>query len=313
MAIETVNPATGERLRTFPALTEREIEERLALARRASRRRGAIRRSRSASPSLRRAAELLDERKREYGRLMTLEMGKPIKAAIEEAAKCATGCRFYADNAARFLADEPVDGDGRAQLRRVRAARRRARGDAVEFSVLAGDSLRRAGARGRQRRPAQARVERAAVRARARAAVRGSRRAGRRLSDFTHRLRRGRRRFSPTIASRPRRSPGAKARAAASRSIAGKHIKKTVLELGGSDPFIVMPSADLDAAVETAVTARTINNGQSCIAAKRFIVAERDRRRVHGAIRRANASARRRRSDGRAHEHRSAGDGADSR
>src|SRR5690349_18132370 len=114
MAIETVNPATGECIKRFTALTDTEVDERLALAERtfASWRRAPIR---ARAAVVARAGELLEERKLEYGRLMTLEMGKPIKAAIEEAAKCATACRYYAENAERLLADEPVDaGDVRS-------------------------------------------------------------------------------------------------------------------------------------------------------------------------------------------------------
>src|SRR3954454_11275369 len=116
MAIATVNPATGERVREFPALSPREIEDRLAVAYRTAQSwRNASLEERTSV--VRRAGELLEERKEEYGRLMTLEMGKPIKAAIEEAAKCATACRFYADNAAAFLADEPVQsGDERSYV-----------------------------------------------------------------------------------------------------------------------------------------------------------------------------------------------------
>ena len=104
MAIETVNPATGETLRTFPELTSTEIEDKLAAADRAAQSWRAAPLAERVSV-VRRAGELLDERKLDYGHLMTLEMGKPIKAAIEEAVKCAAGCRFYADNAPRFLAD----------------------------------------------------------------------------------------------------------------------------------------------------------------------------------------------------------------
>src|SRR5262245_43455941 len=106
--IETINPATGEQVRSFPALNEREIEDRLAAAHRASLswRQAPIAQR---TDVLRHAAELLEQRKLEYGRLMTLEMGKPLKAAIEEAMKCAVGCRYYADNAERLLADEPVE------------------------------------------------------------------------------------------------------------------------------------------------------------------------------------------------------------
>src|SRR3954463_14771666 len=108
MTIATTNPATGERVRTFDPLTPAELEARLELARDAA---GRWRRTPISKriEVVTRAAALLDQRKREYGRLMTLEMGKPIKAAVEEAAKCATGCRYYAEHAERFLADEAVD------------------------------------------------------------------------------------------------------------------------------------------------------------------------------------------------------------
>jgi succinate-semialdehyde dehydrogenase/glutarate-semialdehyde dehydrogenase len=272
MAIETVNPTTAERLRTFPALTEHELEDKLALAARVAptwRETPIARRV----EVVRRAGELLEERKQEYGRLMTLEMGKPIKAAVEEATKCATGCRFYADHAEQFLADEPVAATGERsyvafeplgvvlavmpwnfpfwQVVRF-AAPALAAGNVgllkhasnVPQCALAIEQLfEEAGAPGGAFQtlligsdaiPAILADDRVAA-----ATLTGSEGAGSSVG-----------------------------------SIAGQHIKKTVLELGGSDPFIVMPSADLGAAVKTAVTARTINNGQSCIAAKRFIVAE---------------------------------------
>lgn len=272
MAIETINPATGQRVRAYPALTDREIEDRIATAHRASASwRGTPLAERTSI--LRRAAELLDERKLEYGRLMTTEMGKPIKAAIEEAAKCAVGCRYYADNAERFLADETVDvANERSfvafeplgvvlavmpwnfpfwQVMRF-AAPALAAGNVgllkhasnVPQCALALEQLfNEAGAPGGV-------FQTLLIGADAVAPL---------LADD--------RIAAATLTG----SEGAGASIAAA---AGKHIKKTVLELGGSDPFIVMPSADLEKAVSTAVTARAINNGQSCIAAKRFIVAE---------------------------------------
>ena len=107
MAIATVSPSTGKLIKSFPALTDREIDDKIEAAWRAARAwRAAPIAERVAV--VRRAGELLEERKAEYGRLMTLEMGKTYKAAVEEAAKCALGCRYYADNAERFLADQPV-------------------------------------------------------------------------------------------------------------------------------------------------------------------------------------------------------------
>ncbi|HMA22558.1 MAG TPA: aldehyde dehydrogenase family protein, partial [Gemmatimonadaceae bacterium] len=108
MAIATINPATGERLCQYPALTDREIDDKLDVAHRAasSWRQTTIE---ERTGVIRRAGELLEQRSIEYGRLMTLEMGKPIRAAINEAAKCAATCHFFADHAEEFLADEAVD------------------------------------------------------------------------------------------------------------------------------------------------------------------------------------------------------------
>jgi succinate-semialdehyde dehydrogenase/glutarate-semialdehyde dehydrogenase len=272
MAIATVNPTTGERVREFAALTKAEIEDRLALAHRTAASWRAAPLAERASV-VRRAGELLDERKTEYGRLMTLEMGKPIKAAIEEAAKCATACRFYAENVERILADETIDVKGERSFvafqplgvvlavmpwnfpfwQVVRfAAPAIAAGNVgllkhasnVPQCALALEQLFiDAGAPGGVFQtlliPSDAVADVVSDDRVAAATLTGSEGAGSSIA-----------------------------------AAAGKHIKKTVLELGGSDPYVVMPSANLDAAVKTAVTARTINNGQSCIAAKRFIVAE---------------------------------------
>jgi succinate-semialdehyde dehydrogenase/glutarate-semialdehyde dehydrogenase len=272
MAIATINPTTGERLCQYPALTDREIDDKLGIAHRAARSwRDAPIGERTSV--LRRAGELLDERAIEYGRLMTLEMGKPIRAAIDEAKKCATACRFYADHAAEFLADELVDAKNERsyvafeplgvvlavmpwnfpfwQVIRF-AAPAIAAGNVgllkhasnVPQCALAIEQLfEEAGAPGGVFQTL----------------LIGSEPVARILAD------------DRVAAATLTGSEGAGSSVA---SIAGKHVKKTVLELGGSDPFIVMPSADLEAAVKTAVAARTINNGQSCIAAKRFIVAE---------------------------------------
>ncbi|HTJ24502.1 MAG TPA: NAD-dependent succinate-semialdehyde dehydrogenase [Gemmatimonadaceae bacterium] len=272
MAIETVNPATGERIRSFDELTPLEIEQKLELARRAAERwRRTPIEERCAVVA--RAGQLLESRKEEYGRLMTLEMGKTIKAAIDEAAKCATACRYYAECAPRLLADQPVSVDGERsfvtfeplgvvlavmpwnfpfwQVIRF-AAPAIAAGNVgllkhasnVPQCALALEQLfKDAGAPegvfqtllvGAHAVAGLLVDDRVAA-----ATLTGSEKAGRSIA-----------------------------------MTAGEHVKKTVLELGGSDAFIVMPSADLDAAAKTAVTARTINNGQSCIAAKRFIVAE---------------------------------------
>jgi len=110
MAIATINPATGERLREFSALSPRQLDEKLgrAWAARLSWKRVPVQ---ERAAIVRRAGDILEQRKEDYGRLMTLEMGKTLKSAIEEAAKCATGCRYYADRAADFLNDELVDSE----------------------------------------------------------------------------------------------------------------------------------------------------------------------------------------------------------
>ena len=273
MPIRTINPATGEQLREFSALSLADVERKLA--------RGAEAREKwSRTPVaerahvVRRAAELLDERKERYGRMMTLEMGKTLRSAIEESAKCATGCRYYADHAAEFLGDELMDVEGETgyvafqpigvvlaimpwnfpfwQVIRFAAPALCAgnvgllkHASNVPQCALALEELfRDAGAPegafqtlliGSDAIPAILDDDRVAA-----ATLTGSEHAG------------------SEVAGR-----------------AGQRIKKTVLELGGSDPFVVMPSADIDRAATTAVKARMINNGQSCIAAKRFIVHDR--------------------------------------
>src|SRR5437773_5477990 len=111
MAIATINPATGEVVQTFQPLSEAEIERKLQLAVTAF---WAERKTPFAVRTQRmmKAAQILENQKESFGRLMTLEMGKPYKAAVAEAAKCATACRYYADNAERFLADQPVQMEG---------------------------------------------------------------------------------------------------------------------------------------------------------------------------------------------------------
>src|SRR6202795_479541 len=108
MAIATINPSTGELVKSFEPLTTAQIEEKLQLAVTAFRKHRKTSFADRAKKMLR-AAEILENEKDECARLMTLEMGKPLKAAVAEALKCATGCRFYAENAEKFLADEIVE------------------------------------------------------------------------------------------------------------------------------------------------------------------------------------------------------------
>src|SRR5688572_19867760 len=271
--IATVNLATGETLQAFSSTGEREVDERLTAATRAfmeHRRTSFAERSRL----MLRAAEILESEKAKFGRLMTIEMGKPIGAAIAEAEKCALACRYYAEHAESFLADEPADVQGGNawvsfqplgvvlavmpwnfpfwQVIRFAAPALMAGNVGVlkhasnvpQCALALEEIFRRAGF-------AEGVFQTLLVESSEVAKLI----ADRRISAVT--------------------LTGSEGAGRAVASAAGSNLKKTVIELGGSDPFVVMPSADLESAVETAVTARMINNGQSCIAAKRFIIHER--------------------------------------
>ena len=270
--IQTINPATGETVASFPTLNEREIEDRVDAAHRASLAwRHAPIEQRIAV--LRRAAELLEERKLEYGRLMTLEMGKPIKAAIEEAVKCAAGCRYYADHAGAILADERVEIAGERSYVAFQPL-------GVVLAVMpwnfpfwqvvrfAAPALA-AGNVGLLKHASN--VPQSAL-----AIEEVFREAGLPEGVFqtlmigpgaVERIVADRRVAAVTFT-------GSEAAGSLVASAAGKALKKSVLELGGSDPFIVLKDADLATAATVACRGRNQNNGQSCIAAKRFIVEE---------------------------------------
>ncbi|NJP52936.1 NADP-dependent succinic semialdehyde dehydrogenase [Streptomyces sp. SBST2-5] len=276
MPIATVNPATGETLKTYEAMGEEEIERRLQLAE-ATFRTYRTTSFEERSALLRRAADLLDEDNESVARVMTTEMGKPLKQARAEAAKCAKAMRWYADRAASLLADEEPDAaDVRDSGASRVVVRYRPLGPVLavmpwnfplwQVVRFAAPALM-AGNVGLLKHASN--VPETALY----------------LEDLFHRagftegcfqtlligsgavdeiLRDDRVKAATLTGSEPA------GRAVA--STAGEMIKKTVLELGGSDPYVVMPSADLDRAVRVAVTARVQNNGQSCIAAKRFIV-----------------------------------------
>jgi succinate-semialdehyde dehydrogenase/glutarate-semialdehyde dehydrogenase len=270
VAIATVNPATGEQVREYDALTAEQIEDKVQRAAEAFR---SYRETsfEQRAQLLRRAADILDDEVEELGRIATLEMGKTHAAAVAEVRKSAKGCRWYADHAAEILADEPWPVDGARVFTRYEplgpvlavmpwnfpywqvfrfAAPALMAGNAgllkhasnvPQVALAIEDVLRRAGfPEGVFQTllvPSSA-IEDLIGDERIRAVtLTGSEPAGREVG-----------------------------------AAAGRNIKASVLELGGSDAFIVMPSADLDKAVESGVGSRTLNNGQSCINAKRFIV-----------------------------------------
>jgi succinate-semialdehyde dehydrogenase/glutarate-semialdehyde dehydrogenase len=270
MTMKSVNPATGETIAEFPTLTPAELETRLARAAAAAprwRRTPVMERA----AVIRRVGELLDQDKERIGRMMTLEMGKPLKAAIEEAAKCATACRYYAEHGPAIVADHPVDdADHRSfiaydPLGVVLAVMpwNFPFWQAVRFiapAIVAGNvGLLKHASNVPQ---CALEIEDLLRRAGAPAGVFQTLLVG---SDAVAGILADRRVAAATLT-------GSEGAGSSIGAAAGKHLKPTVLELGGSDAFVVMPSADLDRAIETAVKARVINNGQSCIAAKRFIV-----------------------------------------
>ncbi|MFD4694103.1 NADP-dependent succinic semialdehyde dehydrogenase [Streptomyces sp. NPDC058463] len=276
MPIATVNPANGETLATFDALDEQETERRLAVADRAFRR---YRTTDFAERArlLNRAADLLDEDQQDIARTMTTEMGKPVKAARAEAAKCAKAMRWYAANAERLLADEhPEEADVKDSGASRAHVHYRPLGvvlavmpwnfplwQVMRFAapaLMAGNTglLKHASNVPQTALYLEDLFTRAGFPAGCfQTLLVGSGAVEAILRD-------------PRVAAATLTGSEPAGRAVA--SVAGDEVKKTVLELGGSDPFIVLPSADVRRAADTAVTARVQNNGQSCIAAKRFIV-----------------------------------------
>jgi len=270
MAFQAINPATGEVLETHDEHDADEVERRLgaALETYSTWRRTSFE---ERSRKMLRAADLLENEARTWGELMTREMGKPIGAAVAEAEKCAWVCRYYAEHARDFLADEPVATDHARSSIRYRPL-----GPVLavmpwnfpfwQVFRFAAPALM-AGNVGLLKHAAN-------VPGCALAIEDVFRRAGFPEGAFQTLLIASDR-VEPVLEDARVRAAtltGSEGAGSAVASVAGRSLKKTVLELGGSDPFLVMPSADLDAAVATAVAARTINNGQSCIAAKRFIV-----------------------------------------
>jgi len=272
MGIASINPATGEVVKTFQPLSEAEIEKKLQLSVSAFK---AERKTPFAVRAQRmlKAAEILERDKEKFGHLMTLEMGKPYKAAVAEAVKCTTACRYYAENTERFLADEVVETGAKKSFVRYLPI-----GpvlavmpwnfpfwQVIRFAapaLMAGNTgLLKHASNVPQCALAieQIFLEAGFPQGVFQALLIGSGQVDALLDD-------------PRV--RAATLTGSEQAGIQVGIGAAKRVKKMVLELGGSDPFIVMPSADLDTAVKTAVEARILNNGQSCIAAKRFIVAD---------------------------------------
>ncbi|MEO6458005.1 MAG: NAD-dependent succinate-semialdehyde dehydrogenase [Chloroflexia bacterium] len=270
--IASTNPTTGETIRTFEPLTDEQIEEKLQRAIETFREYRKTPFS-ERKENLLRAADILESEKEKFARIITTEMGKTLKSAVAEVVKCASGCRYYANNGERFLADEIVETDADMsyihyqpmgvilavmpwnfpfwQVLRFAAPTLMAGNVALlkhasnvpQCALAIEDLLLLAGF------------------------PEGAFQALLITADQVQQVLEDDRVAATTLT-------GSEPAGSSIGSEAGKYIKKSVLELGGSDPFIVMPSADLEAAVKTAVIARTINNGQSCIAAKRIIVDE---------------------------------------
>jgi len=272
MAIASVNPATGEKLKEFTAFDQAEIEKRLKRAEKAFEQHRYTRFTERADLMMAAAALLLQE-KEKFARIITLEMGKLLRDSGAEIEKCARACRFYAENAARFLEDEPAQTD---------AARSYVRYEPVgpvlaimpwnfpfwqvfRFVVPA----LMAGNVGLLKHAAN--VPQCAL-----AIEEIFCRAG--FDDGIFQALLIEAEQVENLIADPRIKAvtltGSEKAGSAVASTAGREIKKAVLELGGSDAFIAMPSADFEQALATAVKARTINTGQSCIAAKRFFIAD---------------------------------------
>ena len=270
MAITSTNPATGETLETFSALSSGEIDERLRKAAEAFE----IHRLStldSRADCLRRAADILLAEKSRFAEMMTLEMGKPVGAAVAEVEKCASACRYYAEKAPHFLASHAVDtldGEGAVYFQPLGVVLAIMPWNFPFWQVFrfAAPALM-AGNTGVLKHSSN--VPRSAL-----AIEEVLLRAGFAEGVFQTLLM-GSAEVERIIANPRVAAVTLTGSESAGRSVAetaGRHLKKTVLELGGSDPFIVMPSANVENAAATAVKARMINNGQSCIAAKRFIV-----------------------------------------
>jgi succinate-semialdehyde dehydrogenase / glutarate-semialdehyde dehydrogenase len=272
MAIESINPATGKLLRSFDPLTDEAARQKIALAAESFRTYSLVPLEHRAL-WMRKLASILEHEIDDLSTLITQEMGKPLEAARFEILKCADACRYYAEHAARILAPESIPTEDNYSY---------VRWDPIGIvlavmpwnfpfwqvfrflapALMAGNValLKHANNVPQCALTVESLVRRAGF-------PRGTFQS---LLLEIHQV--------ETILGDERVAAvtvtGSETAGRAIGAQAGWLIKKSVLELGGSDPFIVMPSADIDAAIETAVRARCVNSGQSCIAAKRFIVSD---------------------------------------
>ncbi len=272
MPIASINPATGEKLKDFSAFDDSEIEKRLSRAENAFRK---YRRTTFTERSelLHAVTELLFQEKKKFAEIITLEMGKLFRDSVAEIEKCARGCRFYAENGERFLEDQAAQTDAAKSYVQYQPL-----GPVLAIMPwnfpfwqvfrFAGPALL-AGNVGLLKHASN--VPQCAL-----AIEEIFCRAGFHDGVFQTLL------IEPDQVEKVIIDPRVKAvtltgsekAGSAVASMAAREIKKSVLELGGSDAFIVMPSADFERALSTAVKARIINTGQSCIAAKRFMIAD---------------------------------------
>ena len=273
MAIATINPATGEVVKRFDALTDAQVDDKITTASAAFQ---SFRKTPFADRTrwMTNTAAILESEKEAIGRMMTLEMGKTLLSAIAEAEKCAATCRYYAENAARFVADEPIATSAAKSYIRYQPI-------GIVLAVMPWNfpfwQVFRFVAPGLMAGNVGLLKHASNVPQCALKIEEIVRRAGFPEGVFQTLL------IGASQVDRILNDPRVAAATLTGSEQAGiqvgisaaKRIKKVVLELGGSDPFIVMPSANLEEAAATAVKARVMNNGQSCIAAKRFIVHEK--------------------------------------
>jgi len=270
MTIRSINPANGEVVGAYEEMGEEEVAATVEAAHEAFL---GWRETRFAerAAAMRRAAAILRDEQHGFGELMAREMGKPVAAGRSEADKCAWVCEYYAEHAEAFLADHDVDTEASHSFVTFRPL-------GVVLAVMPWNfpfwQVFRFAAPGLMAGNAAVLKHASNVFGCALAIEDVFRRAGFPANLFRT-LRIGSQAVDAVIAHPRVRAATLTGSTAAGRAVAGKageELKKTVLELGGSDPYLILADADLDAAVDTCVTSRLINSGQSCIAAKRFLV-----------------------------------------